>query len=240
MLPFPHQCVICRTTLPARRPISLCGECEESLPWLPPGCVRCGLAFIDAGISAGERDLCPQCRRESPPFDRCLGLFEYRRPASLLISRFKDRADFAAGRILGHLLADQFVRHHQEERRPLPEALLPVPLHPRRLCARGYNQALELGRSVARYAGLPLLGRHCRRCADTASQRGLDRAARGHNMEEAFGMRKGGSLTLPHHIAIIDDVVTTGATVSSLARLLRRQGVTTIDVWCLARVEPPD
>lgn len=237
MIPLPHQCQLCLHALPPRQPISLCLQCENALPWLAPGCPRCGLA--SAVVPPGEPQ-CAVCTMDPPPFQHCRGLFDFVPPVDNMIRHFKDREDFAAGNALARLLAEQFVRHHQELRRPLPSALVPVPLSDRRLGERGFNQSLILARAVGRYSGIPVLCAARRRPRPVADQRGLDRAARQRNTRGAFAPAPARRLTVPEHVAIIDDVVTTGATVTALARLLQRLGARFVDVWCLARVEPPD
>lgn len=237
MIPAPHQCQLCLRALPARRQVSLCAQCENALPWLAPGCPRCGLA--SAMVPPGHRQ-CAVCTMDPPPYRCCQGLFDFTAPVDRMIRQFKDREDFVAGRALARLLAEQFVRHYQEARQPLPAALIPTPLSVQRLCQRGFNQSVILARAVSRYSGIAVPEDVCRRPRPAADQRGLDRAARQQNMRDAFTRSPRRPLTLPEHVAIIDDVVTTGATASALARLLQRLGARIVDVWCLARVEPPD
>jgi len=207
------------------------------MPWLAPGCPRCGLW---KGMTAPGLATCIACERNPPSFQHCNGLFEFIAPVDRMIRRFKDRQDFVAGRTLSRLLAEQFVRHHQETLRRLPAALVPVPLHPQRLGARGYNQSLMLARMVSRYTSLPVEARLCIRQQSTGDQRDLGRTARQKNVRTVFTAHPRRRSPVPGHVAIIDDVVTTGATASALARLLHNLGVRRIDVWCLARVEPPD
>lgn len=237
VIPVPHQCQLCLHAVPARHPVSLCGPCENALPWLPPGCPRCGLA--SAMVTPGDRQ-CAVCTRDPPPFRCCRGLFEFTAPVDRMIRHFKDSEDFVAGRALARLLAEQFVRHYQEAVHPLPSALVPVPLSVQRLCQRGFNQSVILARAVSRYSGIAVADDVCRRPRPAADQRALDRAARQRNVQDAFVPAPHHRLTVPEHVAIIDDVVTTGATASSMARLLQRLGARLVDVWCLARVEPPD
>jgi ComF family protein len=177
---------------------------------------------------------------DSPPYRHCRGLFDFVPPVDRMIRHFKDEADMVAGYALARLLSEQFVRNHQDFRCPLPAALIPVPLHERRLCERGFNQARVLAHSVGRYSGIPVHGGVCVRTRTASNQRGLDRAARQQNMRGAFIAASHSRPALPEHVAIIDDVVTTGATAAALTRLLQRLGARLVDVWCLARVEPPD
>lgn len=232
-----HQCQLCGQLLPARHPISLCRTCETELPWTAPGCPRCGLT--SAVVRPGERQ-CTACTSNPPPYGHCRGVFEFVAPVDRMIRRFKDRGDLVAGYALARLLAEQLVRHHQDFPGPLPSALIPVPLNARRLRERGFNQSMVLARAVGRHSGITVRSAARLRGRPATDQRGLDRIARQTNMREAFAPVPQAGLTLPGHVAIIDDVVTTGATASALARTLQSLGARHVEVWCLARVEPPD
>lgn len=134
------------------------------------------------------------------------------------------------GRLLGELL----VRSLQARALPRPELLVPVPLHSGRIRARGYNQALEIARWVARALALPLDSASCRRMRATAAQSDLPLEERRRNIRGAF------TLVRPlgvRHVALLDDVVTSGATVSELTKVLKRAGVARVDVWAVARTE---
>lgn len=113
-------------------------------------------------------------------------------------------------------------------------ALVPVPLHPARLRQRGYDQTLELARQLARELDVPLYPRALRRVRATHAQSDLHAAARRRNVRGAFALRAG--VALPAHVALFDDVMTTGATLAECTRLLQRHGVQCVDVWALARV----
>jgi len=145
----------------------------------------------------------------------------------LLQLKFHQKLHLAT--LLGGLLADGV----EGREAPLPECLLPVPLHSRRLSERGYNQAQELARVLSSRLNIPLEISLCTRQRETTPQTALDGKERRRNLRGAFTVRKG---ALPRHIAIIDDVVTTGTTVSELARTLRRYGVERVEVWACARV----
>lgn len=230
---LPRYCLLCAGE--ADQSASLCRHCEEALPWQPPGCQRCALRTAELGPG---RRICDQCLREPPDFDRCFALFEYRQPVKRLISHFKYHHDFVAGRILQQLLAKQLLQLHGDMQYRLPQLLIPTPLHDWKLRRRGYNQSLELARHAGRKLQLPVDRRCCRRRLFTPAQQGLSRQHRQDNMAQAFVCRETRKLTAVEHIAIIDDVVTTGATVNALSRCLRERGIARIDVWCLARVKP--
>ena len=119
----------------------------------------------------------------------------------------------------------------------LPDLLLSVPLHRRRLRQRGYNQALELARPLAQALHVPLRHDRLQRRRHTGAQTELDAVSRRRNVRGAFAVREG--VALPAHVAILDDVMTTGATLAECARVLRRAGVARVDVWALARAPSP-
>ena len=129
------------------------------------------------------------------------------------------------------LMADFLVESIRQRDGELPQLLLPVPMHRRRLRQRGYNQALELARELSRRLDIPVDWRRCRRQRHTVAQTSLQGRERRTNLRGAFVV----SGALPSHVAIVDDVVTTGATVQEFARTLHRAGVDIVEVWACAR-----
>jgi ComF family protein len=152
----------------------------------------------------------------------------YAAPVDRWQPRFKFHQDLAAGRLLAGLLAEACAGS------PRPQVVVPVPLHHARLRARGYDQALELARTVARTLRLPLGASLLVRRRATAPQSELDAAARRANLRGAFGVRPRSAL--PAHVALVDDVMTTGATLHAAATALREAGVARVDAWVCARV----
>ncbi len=220
---LPLRCLLCGAAGAAG--IDLCADCAAELPRNRSCCRRCALPL------ATPAELCGQCQQRAPPWDAAWAPFRYGWPLDRLESRYKFGADLAAGRVLSTLW----------RREPclveLPQLLLTVPLHRSRLRQRGYNQALELARPLARELVLPLRHDALRRVRQTAAQTDLDALGRRRNTRGAFALREG--VTLPAHIAILDDVMTTGATLAECARVLRRAGVPRVDVWALARAPSP-
>jgi len=213
---LPSACLLCGASGAV-----LCAGCRNDLPRLGPACRRCA-----APLHAGE--VCGPCQRRPPPFDAAFAAFRYRPPLDHLLRQAKFHQRLECADLLGELLAEQLAGRPE----PLPEAILPVPLHPRRLWRRGYNQALELARPVARRLDLPLSPHLCRRIRATPAQSGLPAAARRRNLRGAFTV---GHHPLPSHLAILDDILTTGSTVGELAQTLRRAGVRRVEVWAVAR-----
>jgi len=167
--------------------------------------------------------------QHSPAFANTVSLFDYRPPVDSLILGLKFHGRLACARLLGALLAEKLKHVINKD---LPDCIIPVPLHPARLRRRGYNQALELARPLARVLRLPLDPHSCRRIIATAEQTTLDARMRRRNLRGAF--RVVADLGL-RHVALVDDVMTTGHTVQALSRALRASGVARVDVWVCAR-----
>ncbi|RLK48301.1 ComF family protein [Alkalispirillum mobile] len=225
---YPPCCVLCGA--PGEPPaLDLCAGCRQDLPWLSRPCAGCGVP-LPAGAVAN--DLCGDCLQARPCFDRVLAPLHYRFPVDRLITGFKFHRQLATGRVLGALLAE--VADSRPE--PLPELLLPVPLHPQRLRARGYNQATELARQLTSALPGVRIWHGLRRVRATSTQSGLDRAQRPGNVLGAFAVNG----TLPaRHVAVVDDVMTTGCTLDEIARVLKAAGVETVEAWATARTPPP-
>lgn len=222
---LPPTCLLCGAAgQPAR---DLCADCEQDLsrPLWP--CSLCGLPMH----SASDR-LCARCLRRPPVWDGLFAAFRYASPLDQLIFRLKYRGRLDAARLLGELFAESV----GAGRLARPDCLLPVPLHPQRLAERGFNQALELARPVARELDLPLATGDVSRVHPTLPQSGLNAAKRRRNLRNAFlaETRLRGC-----HVAVLDDVVTTGSTVAALTGALRKAGVRRVDVWALARAPRP-
>ncbi len=217
---YPGHCVLCGESCPGDR--DLCDGCFVLLPRNPYSCPRCALPLPERAASRP----CGDCQKRPPPFDRCLAPLHYRHPVDYLLTRLKFHQKLANARLLGNLMA-----HWLRSVEP-PELIIPVPLHPARLRERGYNQALELARPIGKRLGIAIDSRSCRRVVDTAPQTGLSAKQRHTNLRNAFAVT--GQLKA-RHVAILDDVITTGHTVEEMARTLRRAGVARIDVWACAR-----
>lgn len=171
--------------------------------------------------------MCGTCQRHPPAFASALALYRYAPPVDHFIRALKFHHDLAMATMLGQMLAAT-VRSF----RPLPDVIVPVPLHPARLRQRGYNQALEIARPVARALQIPLDIDGVVRRRDTASQAQLGKPARRRNLRGAFAARREYA---GQHVAIVDDVMTTGETAHQLARALLRAGAREVTVWVIAR-----
>lgn len=224
---LPALCLVCRRTV--HREYSLCRSCEADLPWLGEVCPRCGEQAD--GAAAGP---CSRCKLEPPDFDACFAPFAYRSPVDKLILSYKFSGDFAGGYALSRILARVMTRRWNEGRRP--GLLLPVPLHAARLRQRGFNQALEIARTIAAVSEVPLKAGALRKSRSTPPQTEMSGAGqRGANLRGAFELADAEALRGVRRAALVDDVVTTMSTVNELSRLLRKAGVAEVEVCCLAR-----
>lgn len=215
---LPPRCLLCGERGLAA--LDLCRGCRDELPWNRPACARCALPLETTGESCGR------CQRAPPPFDAAMAPLRYAAPADRLLQRLKFHGDLAAGRVLATLMGDAIGA-------PGDLTIVPVPLHRGRLGSRGYNQALELARPLAGRFGLALSPRLLQRARATAAQTELDAAARRRNVAGAFALRPGARV--PERIALVDDTLTTGATVAECARMLRAGGASHVEVWVAAR-----
>jgi ComF family protein len=221
---WPTSCLLCGAA--GDEDIDLCRDCAADLSRNEPACSVCAEPLPAA---CGPR-LCGACLSDPPPFESSLVPFRYAYPLDHLVQGLKFRNELACGHVLGRLFAVSLLARGA----PLPEAIVPVPLALRRYRKRGYNQAIELALSIRRVTGLAVRSEVASRQRETAEQAGLDRKARRRNVTGAF------AIVAPlreRHIAILDDVVTTGSTARELAAVLRQAGAERIEVWAIARTE---
>lgn len=218
---WPNICICCAQR--SDHSYDLCSDCEQSLPWLDLTCQQCGVALKSNEL------ICGQCLQQPPYFDRTLALFHYQAPISHWITQLKFKRQLIYARLLGQLMAKAL-------KLPLPDLLIPVPLHPKRLKQRGFNQALEIAKSLSKQTQIPIARFNCRRRKHTQAQTELNWQQRQTNLKNAFSIKK--PLTA-NAVAIVDDVMTTGATVNALAKQLKQQGVEHVQVLVPARTELP-
>lgn len=217
-----HTCVFCDAS--TNRKLDLCCACEHDLPFLQNSCVRCARP-----LPVGKK-ICGSCLNSSPCNINTTALFQYQSPIDQLILNLKFRDNLVSAKVLGELLGDHLSNQYLDEIRP--EIIIPMPLHPMRLRERGYNQALELARPIARKLNIPIDKFSVQRIKNTTAQAKLSAKEREQNVKRAFEVT--GSFKAKH-VAVIDDVITTGNTVAELCNALHRSGVNKIDVWCCAK-----
>ena len=219
-----------RQALPAQ-PCLLCGAfsrngawckaCDSGLPYLTaPHCPLCALPTHNG-------DTCGRCLKFKPQFDRTLAVFAYAFPLDKLVQALK----YGEKLSLVNGLADSMVQRVEAR----PDCLAAMPLHPSRLRERGFNQSLELARHLANRLDIPLLPHACQRVRDTPPQTALTWKERGKNMRKAFTCTQDLSGL---HVAVVDDVMTSGASLNEVARALRRAGAREVSAWVVARTLP--
>jgi len=224
---FAPRCLVCDE--PSSNGYDLCGACAATLPWIDAACSRCAQPLPG---TESQPTPCGTCQQSRSPLQYTHATFIYADPVKTLLHRFKFHQDLAAGRLLAQLMTQPIPRLRRLSVEDQPLALLPVPLHISRLRQRGYDQALELTKALAHHLQLPVL-HGLRRIRATQAQSQLTASARKRNVRNAFVARMA---TLPPHVALVDDVMTTGATLYAAAYALRRAGVQRIDAWVCAKV----
>jgi ComF family protein len=199
----------------------LCGSCRERIEAVPDPCLYCGQPNPVSGI------VCPACRLNPPRWQKLIAPLQYRGITRDYLLRLKhDQATHLAKALCRHTGA------RFRKVRPKPEILLPVPLHPTRLRERGYNQAREIARIWSRDLDIPIDHRALARLRATPLQSGLSANQRADNVRQAFAYRPKRGY---RHVAVVDDIVTTGSTVTEITRMLHRAGVEFVEIWALAR-----
>jgi len=201
----------------------LCIDCERDLPW------RSGHRCPVCAVSTGTTSICGPCLKNPRAFDATHALLDYRFPVNAVLQRYKYSGLLAVSELMGQLLA----RDLQAASRP--ELLIPMPLHPTRLQERGFNQATEIARVVAKALDIPLSTRLCSRTRPTQPQTGLPLKERKRNMRGVFACSQN---LAGKHVALLDDVMTTGASLDALARAVKDAGAARVDCWVIARTLP--
>ena len=222
-LALPGQCAVCHGWGRGR----LCRACIERFGTAAPRCARCALRL------AREQAPCAACLRATPPFDAAIAAIDYRYPWDRLLARFK----FAAALDLAPALAARLDAALERAGEAPPDLLLPVPLSRARAQQRGFNQAWEIARRLrTRGASIELL----LRVKDTPHQLALPCEQREANVRDAFAVEPRHAARLRGaDVAIVDDVMTTGATAAEVARTLLRAGARRVRVWVVARTPAP-
>ena len=215
---IPPRCHLC--DVPGEH---LCADCQADLPRLQHACLRCGVALETDTLAR----FCGTCLQSPPHFQMTFSPYAYQTPVNYLITALKYQGRLSLVPVLAGVLAEH-VEHCSAE---MVDALLPVPLHASKLRQRGFNQAHELARPLARRFGLPIM-HQLERCRATEAQSSLHADERQQNVLNAFRIQQPFDY---QRVAIVDDVMTTGSTVNEIARLLSNAGVKKIQVWCVAR-----
>lgn len=224
---LPSLCAVCRSW----GEHAVCTPCIGRYARRVPRCERCALE-VPEGVA-----ICGRCLRHPPAFDASRTGMSYAYPWSTLIARFK----FHEGLELTQALTAPLHDAVRREKHPRPDLLIPVPLSRERLRERGYNQAWEATRHIARQLGLKCDAQLLLRVKDGPHQLDLPPEERAANVRDAFvvdPLRRAN--VQGKHIAVIDDVMTTGATCAEVARVLKHAGATRVEAWSLARTPRDD
>lgn len=214
---LPGLCLLCGARAAQA---NLCQGCRSDLPYLPRDrCPRCAAPSLDGAV-------CGACLQQPPPFDRALASCAYAYPLDRLVHAFKYSGELA----VAPLLADLLLREVRDA--PYPQLIVPMPLSRERLRERGFNQALEIARPIAAALGIQLSVDACLRVQHAPPQSGLAWAERAKNIAGAFVCMED---MAGRSVAVVDDVLTTGATLSEIARVLRMRGASQVIGWVATR-----
>lgn len=219
---FPSRCILCKKTV--NQAIEICPDCYSALPHNENCCQACALPLPE---ELGSTVICGRCLRQPPTFDYAYSLFRYEGNVIGLVHQLKFGERISHARSIGEMLCSKL--HQAGES---PDCLLPVPLHDLRLRQRGFNQSVEISRVIAKKSGISIEYDAVVRHRRTPAQTGLDAKQRKSNIKGAFTVAQ---VIDYQHVLIIDDVMTTGATVNELARLLKNNGVMRVGVMTIAR-----
>jgi ComF family protein len=218
---MPPRCILCSEKGFENR--DLCKACYVELPKNTSYCIQCAKTFTPQQPIG----FCVDCLENPPAFDETLAPFVHQGSIRYLILQLKFHRHFPSARLLGSLMADYLQKTAQ-----FPDYIIPVPLHKNRYKERGFNQSIELARVVSKKLNVPLDVKSCIRKRDTAHQIGLNALQRGENIRNAFSVSKTFNAK---HVALVDDVMTTGSTVHELALALKMAGCERVQIWVCAK-----
>ena len=217
------SCLLCGNSTPLEQ--RLCSDCLSLLPSNRNACERCS-----EPLPSDVEGLCVECIQHPPLFDRCVAPLRFDYPVNLIVHAFKFKGELGYINPISDLLWEYIQRSYEHDE--WPQALIPVPLHPKRFRQRGYNQAELIAKRLSSLSAIPMLDGAVRRTRYLRPQQGLPKSGRYKNIRRSFIANEGLSL---QHVVLVDDVVTTGATVTEITRVLKQAGVQRVDIWCLAR-----
>lgn len=218
---LPQLCALCAAPAGSRL---LCTACADGLPRIGAVCPGCALPTPEGRACAG-------CRERPPPWRHAVAAFAYAHPLDRLLHALKYRGATAYAPLFAGALVERLLH----DARSPPHAIVALPLSPARQRERGYNQAIEIARPLARTLGLPLVA-GLRRTRDTPPLANLPWRERQRLVSHAFAAEP---CVAGRAIALVDDVLTTGATLRAATRALQEGGAATVDVWVVARTLPP-
>lgn len=227
-----QNCVICETDIgaPATSIHTVCRPCIDDLPWHPKdSCPQCGLASSGTGLN---RAVCGSCINSSPGFDATYAAFLYAFPIDAMMQRYKYGDSLNLGDTFALFLTEKVTLENVD-------LIIPMPMHPQRLKERGFNQALEIAKALTKNCKEKLDFKSAERTKLTPPQASLPLKERVKNIKGAFQVN-GDKLNLikGKRIAIVDDVMTSGASLNELAKTIKTAGASHVECWIIARTLP--
>jgi len=221
-----RRCQYCAAVLGQPDEFPLCPSCRELLaPRVGGYCPDCGICYADPAAPVYS---CLACRRSKPPWSGLAFHGTYSGALRELIHRHKFSHDHGLGQLLGHLIRQAWARHALAR----PDCIVPVPMLPAKVLSRGFNQSVELARMLGQAVGLPPQRTGLRKTRDTLAQSSLGRAGRHRNVAGAFEARESMS---GRHVLLVDDVMTTGATLAACSEACLAAGARRVDIFFLGR-----
>jgi len=223
---LPGACLLCG--LSAGPDIDLCSACEQGLPRLGLHCDICANPLNTVGI-------CGRCLSQRPTFSTVQTPLLYQYPVDLLLQRFKFGGQLTAGKVLSQLLVRHIKDRIESTKCTLPDLLIPVPLHWKKRFFRGFNQSEIITRELSGQLNINYSRHAIKRVINTPAQHHLSRKERQRIPGNTFAPGRASNILQDAHIALVDDVLTTGSTVEALSRTLIKQGAKSVEIWLLAR-----
>ena len=219
---YPWRCQLCQAECAEQS--GVCAACQAFLPWSKAGCRICGLPLT---VKSGQPTICGQCLQRRPYFDHLYAPFWYDPPISEFIVNFKYAHRWEYVPLLMELFQQKLPKVNQDA------LLLAVPSHPKRIRSRGFNPVREFLRPLTKLADVEYQAYVIRRTRATDTQTGKTKTQRRTNVNNAFAVSQ--DIVAGRSIILFDDVVTTGATVNEVSKILKKSGAVNIDVWAIAR-----
>lgn len=217
-LRLPSICALCNQF--HKGILAVCSDCIELIPKLGPSCQHCAYP-----LPQSSHLICGNCIKKPPYFDHAFIAYQFEEPLRSLLHDFKYNNGLYLSSFLSHLMlqAQPDIRESQ--------CLIPVPMHPKKLQQRGFNQAVILAKLLAKQYKIPYDVTRCQKIKNTPPQVDLDKEQRQKNLRKAFHI-----VSMPYqHVILVDDLLTTGSTANELAFTLKQSGVARVDIWCCAR-----
>lgn len=216
---LPSVCLLCNQF--HREKLAVCSFCIGLLTELNSCCQLCAEPLAD-----DKYPICGTCIKKPPHFDRAFIPYIFKEPLRGLLHKFKYHKGLYIAPLLAHLMCQSLPKMLHK-----PQCLIPVPIHKQKLKQRGFNQAVVLAKLISKKTNIPYNLHSCSKITNTVAQANLDRAQRQANIHKTFSTKP----ILYQHVALIDDLLTTGSTANELAFTLKKSGVQQVDIWCCAR-----